>query len=174
VLPPDKEPADEATPPAPSDPYGLSKALGESDAPHVINVRCSVIGPAPGRTGGLWQWFVGQEVDAEVPGYVDHVWTGVTSAQVAALCEDLAEIETFDRVRRSGANQHFVPNEPLSKFDLLRLLRDVLRPDLCIVPRTAGTPPARQLTTRDGLLTRSYHGDRGWTPDLVRTAAGVT
>jgi dTDP-4-dehydrorhamnose reductase len=162
--------ADEATVPAPSDSYGFTKALGEAQAPHVINIRCSVIGPAPARRSGLWEWFVGHAHRSRVVGYTGHLWTGVTSRQLAVMCTDLADACVFERVRSTGAAQHFVPNEPITKFDLLCLLRDALRPDMTVVPEPAPAPPVRPIVSARGLLTGLYSGERGWTATLVAAA----
>jgi len=164
------EPADERTPLRPDEPYGWSKALGEADGAHVVNIRCSVIGPAPGRSG-LWEWFVGRPRGAEVTGYTDHLWTGVTSPQLAGICGDLVEPAKFERFRATGCAQHFVPNGALTKFELLGLLRDVLRPDIVVVPAAAPGPPARPLAADPAGLTGAYRGPRGWTAALVAAAA---
>lgn len=159
--------AGEDSVPAPGDLYGVSKALGEDDGTHVVNIRCSVIGPAPGRGGGLWEWFVGQPAAASVKGYVDHRWAGVTSAQLAIVCDDLVDTKTFEAARKTGAAQHFVPNQTVTKYDLLCLLRDVLRPDIGVEPAQAPNPSYRPLVARRGALTTLYSGPRSWTPELV-------
>jgi dTDP-4-dehydrorhamnose reductase len=165
VFSPAAEPADEGTTISASEPYGLSKALGEVNAEHVVNVRCSVVGPAPGRQGGLWEWFVGQPKGAEVPGFPTR-WTGVTSHQLAVLCGDLAAFEAFDDVRASGPTHHFVPNEPITKLELLTMLHDALRPDLRVVESVRGEG-GRELVSSTGALDRVYSGPRGWAAALT-------
>jgi dTDP-4-dehydrorhamnose reductase len=88
VFSPGGEPADEDAPISASEPYGLSKARGEVKAEHVVNIRCSIVGPAPGRRGGLWEWFVTQPEGAEVEGFPTR-WTGVTSHQLTMLRDAL-------------------------------------------------------------------------------------
>jgi dTDP-4-dehydrorhamnose reductase len=155
----DSSPADEATEVSAPEPYGLSKALGEADAEQVVNVRCSVVGPAPGRSG-LWEWLVSQPDGAEVPGH-DTTWTGVTSRQLATLCSDLLDAGGFARVRAAGPTHHFVPNEPITKHELLRRLAARLRPDLRIV-ETPATPANRELVSSTGALDGVFTGSRGW------------
>jgi dTDP-4-dehydrorhamnose reductase len=162
-------PADETTEISPGEPYGLTKALGESDSEVVVNVRCSVVGPAPGRSG-LWEWFVGQPSGAEVPGFTGGLWTGVTSRQLANLCSDLLDPVAFARVRASGAQQHFVPNEPITKHKLLDLMREALRPDLAIVP-DPGQTSGRIMASRTGALDAVFSGERGWRSAMAEAIA---
>jgi len=160
VFAPGDEPADEATEVSASEPYGLSKALGEADSRRVVNVRCSVVGPAPGREEGIWQWFASQPRAARVEGHT-RPWTGVTSRQLAVLCGDLLDPDTFAQVRASGPSHHFVPNQPITKLDLLRLLRDAIRPDIRVEPGNLG-PAGRPLVSTTGALDGVYSGVRGW------------
>jgi dTDP-4-dehydrorhamnose reductase len=155
--------ADETTEVSASEPYGLSKALGEADTDQVVNIRCSVVGPATGRSG-LWEWLVSQPEGAEVPGF-DTRWTGVTSRQLATLCADLLAGDAFARVRASGPTHHFVPNEPVTKFELLRRIAERLRPDLRVV-ETAG-PTGRELVSSTAALDQIYSGARGWEAALA-------
>lgn len=159
VFGPASTPADEGTEVSASEPYGLSKALGEADAEQVVNIRCSVIGQAPGRRN-LWEWLVTQPDGAEVPGY-DTRWTGVTSRQLATLCADLLAAHVFLRIRAAGPTHHFVPNEAITKFELLRRLAEQLRPDLRIV-ETPATPTGRELVSSTGALDGVFSGPRGW------------
>jgi dTDP-4-dehydrorhamnose reductase len=160
VFAPRDEPADEHADVSACEPYGVSKALGEADSAHVVNVRCSVVGPAPGREGGIWEWFVGQPRGATVEGFT-RPWTGVTSRQLAVLCSDLLASGAFGRARDAGPTHHFVPNEPITKLDLLRLLRDALRPDIRVEPGGPG-PAGRPLVSATGALDGVYSGVRGW------------
>jgi dTDP-4-dehydrorhamnose reductase len=158
VFAPGPEPADEGTEVSAAEPYGLSKALGEANAEQVVNVRCSVVGPAPGRSG-LWEWLATRPQGAEVQGY-DTQWAGVTSRQLATLCGDLLDPGEFERVRSAGSVHHFVPNEPITKFELLSRLGEALRPDLRIteVRGEAG----RILVSATRALEAVFSGPRGW------------
>lgn len=161
-------PVDEQVEVSPTEPYGLTKALGEAEAEQVINIRCSVIGPAPGRPNGLWEWFVGQPQGAEVKGFTS-LWSGVTSRQLAVLCGDLVDRAAFERVRFTGSKHHFVPNEPITKFELLSLLSDALRPDITVV-RSDPVATGRELISSTRVLDEVFSGPRGWRaaiPDAV-------
>jgi dTDP-4-dehydrorhamnose reductase len=169
VFAPGDEPADETADVSASEPYGASKALGEVDSGRVVNVRCSVVGPAPGRQGGIWEWFVAQPRGARVEGYT-RPWTGVTSRQLAVLCSNLLAAEAFERVRAAGPSQHFVPNEAITKLELLELLRDALRPDLSIEPGGPG-PRGRPLVSATSALDMVYSGVHGWAEAVAEIVA---
>jgi dTDP-4-dehydrorhamnose reductase len=169
VFAPGDDPADETTAVSPGEPYGLSKALGEAVSEHVVNVRCSVVGPAPGRESGLWQWFADRPPGATVEGYT-RPWTGVTSRQLAVLCGDLLHPAVFEHVRAKGPSHHFVPNEAITKLELLTLMREVLRPDLTVVPAPDAGPAGRPLASTTGALNAAFSGLRDWREAVAEAA----
>jgi dTDP-4-dehydrorhamnose reductase len=63
-------------PPDATDPYGLSKRLGEAAGAHVI--RCSIVDPA----GGLLARAAASE---RFTGYTNHLWNGITTASWVAI-----------------------------------------------------------------------------------------
>lgn len=147
----------EDTPISCADPYGQTKALGEVASATVLNIRCSLIGPDPVAGKGLLEWFRRQQPDAEVGGYTDHLWNGVTTLQFAQLCEKLIRGALFDVVRDEGETHHFCPNETISKYGLLLLLRETLRPDVTVIPvKGPGAPVDRVLDTRCNGLRRIF------------------
>ena len=149
VFPPDAGMCFEETPVAPPDCYGRTKALGEVEAQGVLNVRCSLVGPDPASRKGLFEWLRGQPPGADVHGYTDHAWNGVTTLQFARLCQRLAHRETFDSVRGEGGTHHFCPNECVSKYELLTIFRDAFRPDVTVRPVEGPEGPiSRRLGTR--------------------------
>jgi dTDP-4-dehydrorhamnose reductase len=172
VFGPGETPADEAAPAWPTEPYGQSKLLGESDAAHVLNVRCSVVGPAPDRGAGLWEWVVGQPRAATVRGYADHAWAGCTSDQLAQLTADLVPARSFARVREDGPSPHFVPNGTVPKADVVRLLAGATRPDLIVEAVTGPRPLPRPLAATHRGLDEVYTGPRGW-PAALAGALGA-
>jgi dTDP-4-dehydrorhamnose reductase len=110
-------------PPDPIDVYGMTKALGESPAGNVLNIRCSIVG-RDSRCRGLIEWYRGA-TSPSVTGFVDYVWTPVTTVQVADFCAALVRGD-FDRYRVKGHVLHFAPNVPLSKATFLEYLREAL------------------------------------------------
>jgi dTDP-4-dehydrorhamnose reductase len=139
------------------DAYAASKSAGEVDAPHVVNLRCSIVGPErpPGRS--LMSWLRSQPRDARVPGFANHRWNGLTTLQLARLCGAIVrEAPTLPRTL------HLVPADVVTKADLLGMLADVLgRTDLTIVRQDAPVAVDRSL--------RTLHSDAN---ELLWQAAG--
>lgn len=164
------EPATEDDPVQPFEPYGLSKALGELCCEHALNVRLSVVGPAPDRSAGLWEWLLGRPSSSVVPGYSTSRWAGCTSWQVGQLASDLLASDAFARARSAGATHHFVPNGLTTKFAFLSQLAARCRPDLEVVAKEEPDPPAaRPLATALDALDHVYTGPRGW-PAAIQDA----
>ena len=99
--------------------YGRSKLLGEVEDGAAVTLRTSIVGWELERSSGLLEWFADQEGNT-VAGFTQAVFTGLTTRALA-------------RVIRSVVDEHpdlrglyHVASEPISKFDLLRLLRDTL------------------------------------------------
>ncbi len=116
--------------------YGKTKSLGEVTETGFVNLRCSIIGPDDINKKGLLEWFYNQPQGAEVSGYTNHLWNGVTTLQFAKLCYKLILNDSFDAVRDEAHVHHFCPNQPLSKFELLQLFQSIFRPDVKITPFT--------------------------------------
>lgn len=117
-----------------TDVYGKTKSLGEIDAPNVINIRTSIIGPSPYKKKGLLEWFLSQPDGATVQGYTNHVWNGVTTLQFAELCKTIIEENHFDKIRGESAVHHFCPNKPVSKYELLKIFKKISGKKIKIVP----------------------------------------
>lgn len=99
--------------------YDRSKFLGEIVNSKDITFRCSIIGPDLSSRGiGLMNWFLQQR--SVVRGYVNAIWTGQTTLQLAKSIEEAV------RVKAAGL-YHMVPAQSISKYDLLCLLNRHLR-----------------------------------------------
>jgi len=96
--------------------YGRTKYLGEVDYPGCLTIRTSIIGRELETSHGLIEWFLSQE-GKTVSGYKKAVFSGLTTL---ALSEIIAEI-LADHPRVSGIYQ--VASEPISKYDLLNLVK---------------------------------------------------
>jgi dTDP-4-dehydrorhamnose reductase len=149
----------ESTPPAPPNIYGRTKLQGEMTARHVVNVRCSLLGPALGRglettlqRRGLLEWLLGRPPGDRVPGFTDQLWVGCTTWQATELCRRLIVDDHFETAAREGSIHHFCPCAPVSKFELLRRLAALLRPDIEVCPTESGRPVIRQLDTENRAL----------------------
>lgn len=93
--------------------YARSKALGELINDKDITIRTSLIGPETDNNGtGLFNWFYHQS--GEVNGFVNAIWTGLTTIEFAK------EIEWLLVNKKHGLLQ-LVPEYPISKYELLLL-----------------------------------------------------
>jgi dTDP-4-dehydrorhamnose reductase len=176
----------ESTLPTPPNIYGRTKLQGEVTARHVVNVRCSPVGPAlgrgqettpqrgetaPRRGRGLLEWLLDQPAGSRINGFTDHLWVGCTTWQVAELCRRLIADGQFEMAAREGSVHHFCPCAPVSKYELLHRLAALLRPDIEVCPTESGRPVTRQLDTENRAL---YDGCPKYAPPdaaLVELAA---
>lgn len=94
--------------------YDRSKALGEVNDSINLTFRNSIIGPDMHPNGrGLFNWFIKQ--NGPVNGYINAIWTGVTTLTLAAAIEKALETDL-------KGLYHLVNNQPIDKYSLLQLL----------------------------------------------------
>jgi len=144
------------------DAYGKTKALGECPASNVVNIRCSIIGRDPIGHKGLIEWALASPPGSELPGFENHLWNGVSTTQFARLCERMIATGSFDRVRRTAPVHHFCPNPPISKYELLGLIREASGRDITIRKSAAGVPQTRVLGTVFNELRGVSPDSTGW------------
>lgn len=93
--------------------YARTKSIGELNNEKDITIRTSLIGPDYDKDrNDLFNWFFYQRGD--VNGFANSIWTGLTTIEFAK------EIEQLLLQRAHGLFQ-LVPDDSISKFDLLRL-----------------------------------------------------
>lgn len=110
--------------------YDRSKALGEINDSKNITLRCSIIGPDIKTDGiGLLNWFMKQE--GCINGYINALWTGVTTLELAKIMEFAAQDSASGLV-------NMVYNQSISKYDILRLLNQHLRNDTIVIEAFEG------------------------------------
>lgn len=98
--------------------YAQSKALGEVINDKDLTIRTSIIGPELKNNGiGLLGWFLKQS--GEVRGYTQAIWSGVTTL------EPTKYIYSYLQGRRLSGILHLTNNRPISKFDLLEIIKKV-------------------------------------------------
>jgi dTDP-4-dehydrorhamnose reductase len=141
-----------------NDVYGKSKRGGEVTAPCVINLRCSVVGPDPVEKKGLLEWFRSQPRGAEVPGYLDHEWNGVTTLQFSELCRDLILRDSFAAVRSEASVHHFCPNQAVSKYELLQLFESGDKTGVKIKPFAGARGPSSRLLDNKYARLKEFYG----------------
>jgi dTDP-4-dehydrorhamnose reductase len=95
--------------------YGRSKILGEVAGPGRLTLRTSMIGRELAASNGLLEWFLSQRGGA-VNGYARAVFSGLTADVFSRLILDVIEWHAD----LSGV--YHVSSEPISKYDLLRLI----------------------------------------------------
>ena len=107
--------------------YGRTKLLGEVDGPGCLTLRSSMVGRELRATNGLVEWFLSNQ-KAKVRGFTHVVFSGFTTLAMAGIIADIIE----QRPELSGV--YHVSSEPLSKYDLLCLLRHAFEADIEIEP----------------------------------------
>jgi len=107
--------------------YGRTKYLGEVDYENALTLRTSIIGRELGTSHGLIEWFLSQEGRA-VSGYTNAFFSGLTTN---ALSDVIATIIT-DYPEMRGV--WHVASEPISKYDLLTLVKKVYNLSVEIQP----------------------------------------
>jgi dTDP-4-dehydrorhamnose reductase len=110
-----------------NDLYGKSKYLGEVAVSNALTLRTSIIGRELTEHRSLLDWFLGQN-HKTVRGYRRVIYSGVTTNHLAGLVASII-LEHSDL---NGLYQ--VAGEPISKYDLLGLLREAYGLDVRIEP----------------------------------------
>lgn len=100
------------------DNYGRTKFLGEVDAPGCVTLRTSIIGLELSRGESLIEWFLAQR--GEVRGFTRAIYSGLSTAEMSRVIECVL----VRHPELSGVWQ--VASEPISKYDLLVRLSEVL------------------------------------------------
>lgn len=113
--------------------YGQTKKLGEVDTSNFMNIRCSIIGPEVKTHKNLLDWFLGQSKNAEVKGYIDHLWNGVTTLAFAKYCKQIIKKDEFYCL-----TENFTPADYVSKYQLLLYFQKYFRPDIKVKPVCTG------------------------------------
>lgn len=139
----------EADPHDPLDVYGKTKSLGEvRGQDHFLNIRCSIIGPELKTHSSLLDWFLHHPEGAVLQGYDHHHWNGVTTLQFARLVEKIISADKFNELTAVSPVHHFVPNNQVTKYELLNLFKEAFGKDITIervdnigpaIDRTLGT-----------------------------------
>ena len=129
----------------PTDVYGKSKSLGEVPSTSVLHLRASIIGPEIGRQTSLWEWVRSQPENANINGFTNHRWNGVTTYHFGRVCAGIIEHE----VRESGV-RHLIPADIVTKASLVRdIAKASQRNDIVINEVEAKDEIDRTLSTDD-------------------------
>lgn len=131
-----------------NDYYAVTKRLGEPQLPNTISLRCSIIGMDKRNHRGMIEWCRGHERGTSIKGFVDHVWNGLTTRELAVLLTRLSDGRVFDQVRRDSHVHHVSIGSPMTKFELVSTINEALQLDLEIQEVESGEPISRTIRTR--------------------------
>lgn len=130
--------------------YGRTKLLGEVSESHCFTLRTSMIGPELTRKTGLLEWLLAQRGQT-VKGFTKAIFSGFPTAELARIVERiLVDIPTAHGV-------YHVAARPISKYDLLTLIRDRLHLPITI-ERDSTFECDRSLDAS------RFHRDTGYSP----------
>lgn len=126
-----------------TDVYGKTKSLGEVHQENFLNLRCSIIGREEKSYLSLLEWFLNQERNAEVKGFKNHLWNGVTTGAFADICLGIIRNNIF-----FSGTQHIVPADIVSKYQMLKIFAEVFdRQDIKITAADTEIKIDRTLST---------------------------
>ncbi len=97
-----------------TDVYGIAKHLGEVDAPHVVNLRTSMIGHELTGSTGLLEWFLSQNGRCKC--FRRAVFSGLPTVVLAQVVRDFV----LPHPELSGV--YHVASQAITKCELLRLI----------------------------------------------------
>jgi dTDP-4-dehydrorhamnose reductase len=133
-----------------NDLYGRTKFLGEVSESHCLTLRTSMIGPELSRKSGLLEWFLAQRGQT-VKGFTKAIFSGFPTSELVRIVERvLVDVPTVHGV-------YHVAAQPISKYDLLTLVRDRLRLPITI-ERDSTFECDRSLDAS------RFHRDTGYSP----------
>lgn len=107
--------------------YGKSKNLGEIAAPGCLTLRTSIIGRELETSHSLVEWFLGNR-GGIVKGFTEAVFSGFPTIVIAEIISDLIENH------RNLEGLFHVSSQPISKYDLLCLLKQFYKVPIEIEP----------------------------------------
>jgi len=106
--------------------YGRSKFLGEVTSPNCITIRTSIIGHDNSLQNGLISWYLSNKYSCK--GYTKAVFSGLP---VCVLAQILVDFVIFN-LKLEGV--YHIGSNPISKFDLLKLVAEIYDSHVSIKP----------------------------------------
>jgi len=117
---------DESSLPDATDPYGVSKFLGEVQMATALVLRLSLLGRGLARNDSMVDWFLAQA--GPVRGYRRAVFSGLPVNEVAAVLGRVLGMQT------PLTGLYHLAAEPISKFEVLNLLSSAWSHAVAIEP----------------------------------------
>jgi len=135
----------------------MTKFLGEISEPHCVTLRTSIIGHELAERNGLVEWFLRET--GSVRGFTRAIYSGFPTLELARIISDyVIPLEDISGI-------YHVSSEPISKYELLRLIADqygkqvvIERCDVPVLDRSLDSSVFRELT---GYIPPSW-------PELIR------
>lgn len=109
-----------------ADLYGKTKALGETTGENTLTLRTSFIGRELNAKTELLEWFLAQR--EPVRGFKNAMYSGLTTLEMSRIVEKILTGHP------DAAGLYNVSSDPISKFDLLMLIKKKMHLDIEIIP----------------------------------------
>jgi dTDP-4-dehydrorhamnose reductase len=122
----------------PTDVYGKTKALGESE--NITVIRTSIIGEELKQKKSLIEW-VKSNKDGMIDGFTNHWWNGITCLQFAKICDEIVSKNLFWKGVR-----HIYSNS-VSKYELVQLINNYYNLNIIITAKRGPVYCNRVLTS---------------------------
>ena len=119
--------------------YGKSKSMGEVNNDKDVTFRMSIIGTEIKEGGtGILNWFLLNN-DAELPGWENAWWNGITTLQLAKCINQYINSPTISGVYHLVNN-----NNKINKYDLLCKINEIFKLEKLIL-KTVGPKPVNKI-----------------------------
>jgi dTDP-4-dehydrorhamnose reductase len=105
--------------------YGRTKYLGELSLKNCLTLRTSIIGRELSRHNSLLDWFLAQS--GTIKGFKNAIFSGFTTIELARI------IEMMILQYPEASGTYNVSSEPINKYDLLKMISEVLNHNIEIV-----------------------------------------
>jgi dTDP-4-dehydrorhamnose reductase len=127
--------------------YGKSKSIGEVVSDRFYNLRTSIIGPEYKTSYSLLEWFRSLPFGAEVSGFSNHNWNGITTLSFAKICQGIIEHSLWNDL---SSLQHVVPVNTVTKYQILNEFKiKINRSDITVNDVESNEPIDRTLRTEN-------------------------
>jgi dTDP-4-dehydrorhamnose reductase len=123
-----------------TDPYGIYKASGEFSA--VTNIRTSIIGEEKQSKRSFLEWIKSNR-GGKINGYTNHMWNGMTCLELCGVISMIIDLKFF----WSGV-RHVISPQPISKFELARMINKHFNLGINIIPTQAVESIDRTLASK--------------------------
>ena len=148
----------EDQPHGPTDLYGITKSIGESELNSTMVIRCSIIGKESGTSNSLLSWVLSHSKNSRINGFTNHFWNGVTTLHFSHIISGVIKSGTY----KPGV-VHLVPKNIVNKYELIKLIASNFgRSDLQINQFEAEVPINRSLTTINPERNRQLWNNGGY------------